>query len=130
MAAGLVGDDHRQCGFTGAGRTSQDDGRKQTIGFYGAAQQFAWPQDLLLPDKLIQGARAHPGGERRFGSHPVMHGVGEEVHGPYYGAMVLDLLSCKCARSDRCWLTVQRNKLGINLVPPATQPGKFQPGAG
>jgi len=43
---------------------------EQAVSFDGAAQQLAGAKDILLPDELIQGARAHAG----------FVGVGEEVH--------------------------------------------------
>ncbi len=42
--------------------------------------ELARPDDGFLPDELVQGARAHAGGQRGFAAHAVVHGVGEEVH--------------------------------------------------
>ena len=80
MRLGLVGDDGGEGGFARARRPPQDDGGEQAVGFNGAAQEFARPDDVLLPDELVQGAGAHPGGERGFGLHFFLHGVGEQVH--------------------------------------------------
>ncbi len=56
--------DPGQCGLTGAGWTGENH-RRQSIGFNRAAQQFAWRQNVLLTDKLIERARAHARGKRR-----------------------------------------------------------------
>ena len=78
----LVGDDLRQGGLAGAGRAPEDDGREQPVGLDGAAQELARADDVLLADVLVQGARAHAGGQRGFGFHAFLHGVVEEVgHG-------------------------------------------------
>ena len=82
MALGLVGDHHRQGGLARAWRSPQDDGGKQLVNLNRPAQQFARSQDVLLPDVLVQGARAHARRQRRFGFHPVLHGVGKKVHVP------------------------------------------------
>ena len=72
MALGLVGDHHRQGGLARAGRPPQDDGREQPVGFDGAAQQLARPEDILLPDVLVQRARAHARRQRGFVFHAVL----------------------------------------------------------
>ena len=80
-----VGDDLRQGGFAGAGRPPQDDGREEFVGFDGAPQQFALADDVILADVFFQRARTHARGQRRFGLHPFLHGVVEEVgHGDDY----------------------------------------------
>ena len=79
MALGGVGDDLRQGGLAGSGRSPQDDGGEQPVGFDGAAQQFALADDVFLADILIQRARAHPRGERRFAFHAFLHGVVEKI---------------------------------------------------
>ena len=82
MGLGLVGDDLGQGGLAGAGRPPQDDGREQPVGLDGAPQQLAGADDLLLPDELVQRARAHAGGQRGLGIHAFLHGMVEEVgHG-------------------------------------------------
>ncbi len=82
MGFGLVGDDLGQGGLAGAGRSPQYDGREQPVGLDGAAQEFAWADDLFLADELIQAAWAHPGSQRGFGIHAFLHGVVEEIrHG-------------------------------------------------
>ena len=43
--------------------------RRQAVGFDGAAQKFPGREDVFLPDKFFQGARAHPGGERSGGTY-------------------------------------------------------------
>ena len=89
MGPGQVGDDHGQGGLAGAGRAPQDDGGEQAVGLDSAAQQLAGAEDILLPDELVQGAEAHAGGEGGFGAHAGFVGVGEEVYGPLYNAMVI-----------------------------------------
>ncbi len=79
MALGQVGDDHGQGRLAGAGGTPEEDGRKQAVGFDCPPQQLAGTDDVLLTEELFQRARAHTGGEGSFVSHPVVHGVGEEV---------------------------------------------------
>ena len=82
MGLGLVGDDLGQGGLAGAGRAPQDDGGEQPVGLDGAPQELAGADDLLLADELVQGARAHAGGQRGFGVHAFLHGVVKEVgHG-------------------------------------------------
>ena len=82
MGLGLVGDDHGQRGLAGTGRPPQDDGREKPVGFDGAAQELARPDDVLLADELVQRARAHPGGQGRLAFHAFLHGMGEEIHAP------------------------------------------------
>ena len=60
-----VGDDPRQRGLARARRPVEDH-RAELVGLDGAAQQPARPHDVLLADELVQRARAHPRGERRF----------------------------------------------------------------
>ena len=60
-----VGDDARQGRLAGARRPVEDH-RAELVGLDRAAQQPARPHDVLLADELVQGARAHPGGERRL----------------------------------------------------------------
>ena len=54
-------DDVGKRSFASAGRTGQNDGR-QPVGLDGAAQKFARPKDVLLPDEFVERARAHPCG--------------------------------------------------------------------
>jgi len=93
---GRVGDDHRQRGLACARRPPQDDRREQPVGLDGAPQQFALPQDVLLPDELLQPARAHARRQRRLALHALLHGVVEKVcvtllHGVYPGKGWLSL---------------------------------------
>ena len=82
VGLGLVGDDHGEGGLAGAGRPPEEDGGEEAVGLDGAAEQLAGAEDVLLPDELVEGARAHAGGERGFGAHALLVGVGEEVHIP------------------------------------------------
>ena len=59
--------DHlRQRGFSRAGRTEQNHVR-QPVRLDHAAQQFAWPENVILPDDLFQPLRTHPRRQRRRG---------------------------------------------------------------
>ena len=63
-------------GLAGAGRAVEDEAA-QLIGLDGAAQQTARPDDVLLADKLVQRARPHARGQRRFVLEPFLVGVVE-----------------------------------------------------
>ena len=65
VGAGGVGDDARQGGLAGAGRAVEDD-RAELVGLDGAAQEPPGPDDVLLADELVEGARAHARGQRRL----------------------------------------------------------------
>ena len=80
VGPGVRGDHLGQRGLAGAGRAKEDDRRKQAVGFDRPPQQPPRPDDMLLPDELIQRARAHARRQRRFVFHPVIHRVGEEIH--------------------------------------------------
>jgi len=69
----------RQCGLAGAGRTPQNDERKKFIGFDGAAQEFAFADNVLLTDLFIQLAWPHACGKRSFGFHIFLHDVTKEI---------------------------------------------------
>jgi len=60
----------RQRRFACPWRTGQDDGR-EPVGFNRAPQEFSRREDVFLPDKFLEGARAHPGGERGGGTDPL-----------------------------------------------------------
>src|SRR6185369_10601312 len=77
---GSVRDDARERRLTGAGRPPQDDGL-QEIALDRLAQRFARGEQLLLAHELVEGARAHPLGERRrrIGAGGVVRKQG--VHG-------------------------------------------------
>ena len=60
----MRGDHMRQRGFAAARRTVKNAGR-QPVRLHGAAQQPPRPQQMFLPIKLIQRARAHALGQRR-----------------------------------------------------------------
>src|SRR5207248_2581852 len=57
-------DDVSERRLAGAGWAGQDD-RRQPVGLDGAAQKFARPKDVLLPDEFVERARTHPRGQRR-----------------------------------------------------------------
>ncbi len=59
MRARMSGQQMRERGFAAAGRPPQDK-RGYFIVFDRAAQRFPRPQDLFLPDELLQRARTHP----------------------------------------------------------------------
>jgi hypothetical protein len=54
-----------------------------------AAQEFAGADDVFLADELIQGARAHAGGQRGLGIHAFLQGVFEQVR---HGAIIMLVL--------------------------------------
>src|SRR5438477_1040927 len=56
--------DPGQCGLTTA-RWPGENHRRQTIGFDGPPQEFAWPQNVLLTSEFIEQVRAHARGKRR-----------------------------------------------------------------
>ena len=58
-----LGDDVGEGGFAGAGWAGENY-RGQTIGFDGATQKFARPEDVFLTDELLQRPRPHARGER------------------------------------------------------------------
>jgi hypothetical protein len=68
--------------------------REQPVGLgryrtaLGAAQEPARPNDVFLPDELIQGARPHAGRQRGFVLHTLLHGMGEEVHTSNYTRLI------------------------------------------
>jgi hypothetical protein len=49
------------------------------VALYGASQQSTCPDDLLLSDKLFQGARSHASGEGCFPLDLFLSGVGEKI---------------------------------------------------
>ena len=63
---GGAGDDFGQAGLARAGRTVEDDGRKP-VGFDGATEKFAGPEDVFLSGVFVQGSRPHPLGQRGVG---------------------------------------------------------------
>ena len=65
VAAGGVGDDARQRRLARARRPVEDD-RAELVGLDRPAQQPSRPDDVLLADELVQRARPHPRGQRRF----------------------------------------------------------------
>ena len=62
-AGGCFGDDFGECGFAGAGWAVEDDGG-ECVGVDHSAEEFAWAEDVGLPDDLIEGGWAYTGGER------------------------------------------------------------------
>ena len=63
VRAGGVGDDPRQGGLSGSGRSVEDD-RGELVRLDRAAQQPARSDDVLLAGHLVQRARAHARGQR------------------------------------------------------------------
>ena len=57
------GDQTGEGGLARAGRPPEDEGG-QTTGGDGAEQDAVTPDDLLLTDELVEGAGAHPFGQR------------------------------------------------------------------
>ena len=53
--------------------------RRPAAGFDQPAQRRARAEQVLLADDLVEGARPHPGGERRDGRHRVRRGVVEQA---------------------------------------------------
>ena len=60
-------DDQGERGLAGAGRPEQDQ-RHRRVALDQPAQRRARAEQVLLADDLVQGARPHPGGQRRVGS--------------------------------------------------------------
>ena len=97
MRPGRVGDDAGQRRLAAAGRAEEDQ-RGDAVGFDGAAQQLARPQDVRLPDELVERARAHPVGQRSFFGLVARGSVLEEVgHGYWF---------CACSISSNAFATV------------------------
>jgi len=71
---GHVGDDAREGGLAGTGRTPQDD-RLEQVALDRFAQRPAGREDVILADDLVQCPRADPIGERRAGSRPTRRGL-------------------------------------------------------
>ena len=61
MAFGRVGNHPGSGGFSGPGRAVKDD-RTDFICFDQAAQQLAWPDNVLLANDLINGPGSHAKG--------------------------------------------------------------------
>src|SRR5690606_3223824 len=81
MRLRCVRDDARERRLPGARRPVEDE-RRDLVGFDGAPQQLAAPEDVLLPDELIQCPRPHAISERRLLRLVAASGVFEEVgHG-------------------------------------------------
>ncbi len=66
MRIGHARDDFGQRGFTGAGRSPEDQ-RRNVVRFDCAAQRMAFSNDVLLTDELVERARPHARGKRRCG---------------------------------------------------------------
>jgi len=79
MTPGGIGDELGERGLAGAGRTPQDDGREEFIGFGGRAQKFALRGDAFLPDKFLEGARPHARRQRRTALQAFLHRVVESI---------------------------------------------------
>ena len=62
-----VGDHARERRLAGAWRSPEDD-RLQQVALDRLAQRLAWREDVVLPDDLVERARAHAFGERRAGA--------------------------------------------------------------
>jgi len=63
--AGGVGNDHSQRRLARARRPVEDD-RGELVRLDGAPQQAPWTEDVPLAHELVQGARPHSRGQRRF----------------------------------------------------------------
>ncbi len=63
----VFGDDARERRLAGAGRPVEDH-RRDAVGLDGAAEQLARPEHVRLSREVVEGARAHPLGERRAGA--------------------------------------------------------------
>jgi hypothetical protein len=60
---GHAGDYFRECGFAGTGRSPKDKGAN-VVALDLGAQGFAWSNEVLLADILVEGARPHTIGKR------------------------------------------------------------------
>src|SRR5690606_33602477 len=78
VAARAVGDDHSQRRLARARRAIEDE-RRKLVGLNGAAQQAAGTDDVALAGELVERARPHAGGQRRFLADALLRGVGEQV---------------------------------------------------
>lgn len=79
-ALGVARDDVREGGFAAAGRAVKDE-RIEAVGEEHPAEQFARPEEVRLPDVLVQRAGAHLR-RQRAGLQPVLVAqVVEQVHG-------------------------------------------------
>ena len=58
-SVGCFGNHFGQCSFSASGRAIEDNAA-EAVGLDGASQQFAFAENMLLPDDFIQGLRAHP----------------------------------------------------------------------
>src|SRR5687767_1066955 len=79
MTLGGIRNDLRECRLARTWRSPQDDRGEESISFDGAAQKLALPNDVFLTDILIQRARTHTRGKRRFGPHAFLQGMVEEI---------------------------------------------------
>jgi len=80
VGPGAVGDDHGQGGLACAGRTPEDDGREEAVGFDGPAQQPSFAHDVFLPHKLFQPTRSHPRCQGSLALDLFLATVFKEVH--------------------------------------------------
>jgi hypothetical protein len=58
----MVGDEACEGGFSGSGRTEEDHGLNP-LGFDGAAEQFAFGEEVGLADEFSEQLWPHAGGE-------------------------------------------------------------------
>ena len=64
MSLGRAGDNAGEGGFPRSRRSPEDD-RGQPILFDGAPEQRAFPDELVVTGKLVEGTRSHSGGQWR-----------------------------------------------------------------
>jgi hypothetical protein len=80
LRPGGAGDDLGQGGLAGARRAPEHD-RAQLVGLDQGAQAAPGAEHVALADVLVEGGRAHPGGEGRGGGADLLRPGREEVHG-------------------------------------------------
>ena len=77
---GDLGDDVGERRLAGSRRPPQDEGHRRVV-VGQLAERRAVPGQVLLPDDLVQGARAHPHRERRGGRRGLLLGFVEQAAG-------------------------------------------------
>ena len=69
-------------------RRAVEDQRADAVGQQHAPEQLPRPEEVLLPDVLVEGTRPHPRGQRTGGEAVVGAEAAEEVHPSIFGAAV------------------------------------------
>ena len=80
-ALGVVGDDVRERGLSGPRRAVEDQ-RGEAVGEQHSPEQLAGPEEVFLPDELVERSRPHPRRERPGLAAVLFAEIVEEVHDP------------------------------------------------